>query len=569
MMNRRKQSAPKLRRKRGGGSECSGPILNLLIGFGTIVFLVGTAFLYEFSKSGTATTTTTTTTNTIRRVQQQRQQEEIIPNNDNDVLLSKDGLPILPVFSPVPNAQHKMDETILEGKPSIAGIIAILQNFLRQLHTTNVAMMQGGHNDPTEVLENYFNVAKEHLRPFEKKYQDQSIFPIDTANETIFLSLAAYREHLLADTLQYAFRKAKHPEKLFVGAVVQNCFGRVNDDGTIDASGTPCKTGLEVVGKNAQGRDQTKLSDAPADKNGIDIFCRNAEFRQYCVNGQIRVLYVHSSESLGPAVARYYASKLWGGETYFVQTDSHLLFADEWDAKYIAEIKATRNYPKSVLSAYPPGFSGHMENSVVTESHGSRLCYCETLENDPNPIVRINSGSGYHGAEPRPTQIPFIAAGFFFTRAEFLTDVPFDPYLPWCFMGEEIALSIRAWTSGWNIYAPRKNLIEHQYRPGRLGLPKFWESVNQFWHRPQMNNFVQGKMIMRLKHMVGYLDATLEVMKDLNLPVESILFDMDQYSIGKERTWEDYLQFAHMKMNPKTKRIDCSANHWCNAGEKE
>ena len=33
-------------------------------------------------------------------------------------------------------------------------------------------------------------------------------------------------------------------------------------------------------------------------------------------------------------------------------------------------------------------------------------------------------------------------------------------------MGEEIALSMRAWTHGWDIYAPRQNLIAHQYRPG-------------------------------------------------------------------------------------------------------
>merc|ERR1740124_1550263 len=113
--------------------------------------------------------------------------------------------------------------------------------------------MKDGHNEPKEVLENYFTVAEEHLRPFEQKYKGKSIFPIHEEEESVFLSLAAYREHLLSDTMQYAFRQAKHPEKLYVGAVVQNCFGKVIDDeGRVaDASGKPCKTGLEVVGKNA------------------------------------------------------------------------------------------------------------------------------------------------------------------------------------------------------------------------------------------------------------------------------------------------------------------------------
>ena len=51
-------------------------------------------------------------------------------------------------------------------------------------------------------------------------------------------------------------------------------------------------------------------------------------------------------------------------------------------------------------------------------------------------------------------------------------------------MGEEIALSLRAWTHGWYIYAPRKNLIAHQYRPGRMGLPKFWENTGRVFGRP-------------------------------------------------------------------------------------
>lgn len=178
------------------------------------------------------------------------------------------------------------------------------------------------------------------------------------------------------------------------------------------------------------GKDMTKVSDAPPDPNGIEDFCNMPEYKKYCENGQVRALYVHETESLGPAMARYYASKLWGGETFFVQTDSHLMFADEWDEKYRLEMKATKNYPKSVLSSYPPGF-GDVHSDSVRESNGARLCVCSTRADDPNPIVRINVGRGYTGNEPRPTQIPFIAAGFFFTRAEFLVDVPFDPYMPW------------------------------------------------------------------------------------------------------------------------------------------
>ena len=82
-------------------------------------------------------------------------------------------------------------------------------------------------------------------------------------------------------------------------------------------------------------------------------------------------------------------------------------------------------------------------------------------------LPRIEMDGRNAANQTRPTQMAFVGAGFFFARAELLVDVPFDPFLAFMFMGEEIALSIRSWTHGWNIYAPRLNLIGHQYRPVR------------------------------------------------------------------------------------------------------
>jgi len=481
-------------------------------------------------------------------------------------------VPVLPAFAPPVESEKEAamleKETISGKNPTMAGLVLILQTFLIQLHLANQELMKehNGKNLPAEVaMQTFYKVANKYIRPFEQRYKGELIFPIRKDENSIFLSLAAYREHLLADTLQYAFKNAKNPDKLYVGAVVQNCFGKVDseDYSSFDATGKPCRTGLQVTGKDKAGRDMTKMSDAPPDINGIDVFCNNPDFKKYCDNGQIRVLYVHSSGSLGPAMARYHASKLWGGETYFMQCDSHLQFAEHWDAKYIDEIQATSNYPKSILSSYPPGFQEGHGDGTVEESPGARLCRCETIESSPNPIVRLNVGRNYNGDEERPTQIPFIAAGFFFARAEFLRDVPFDPYLPWCFMGEEIALSVRAWTSGWDIYAPRKNWIVHQYRPGRLGLPKFWESVNQFWHQPGISNAITALVIRRIKHMVQYPDSK-------EVPYASdILLDLDQYGFGSERSWEEYMKYAELHTDETNLMCNPKGIQWCNQGLKD
>lgn len=401
----------------------SSPLSNLITLFVVVfLFIVFGAFMYQY---GVLHAETQQQSQQQDSHQEQQQNASIQVENPAPHLSPK--APYLPIFPSIPNADSLINDT-LNNKPTMAGIIALLQRFLSELHDRNMELASK-HAEGDEIINAFFTLAKEHLVPFDKAYRDKPIFPI-REDESIFLSLASFREHLLADTLMYAFDNAKHPDKLFVGAVVQNCFGTILPDGTIDPSGTPCKTGAQVVGKNKNGRDMTKVSDAPIDKNGVYDFCINEKYKKYCEAGQVRVVYVHETESLGPAMARYYASKLWGGETYFVQTDSHLQFAVEWDEKYRNEVKATKNFPKSILSSYPPGFNPGNGNSV-TESNGARLCSCETKVEDPNPIIRINAAGSYHGNEERPKQIPFVAAGFFFARAELLVDMPFDPLIPW------------------------------------------------------------------------------------------------------------------------------------------
>ena len=41
-----------------------------------------------------------------------------------------------------------------------------------------------------------------------------------------------------------------------------------------------------------------------------------------------------------------------------------------------------------------------------------------------------------------------------FSRGHFVTRVPYDCCLPMLFQGEEISIGIRAWTFGYDLYAP-------------------------------------------------------------------------------------------------------------------
>lgn len=144
--------------------------------------------------------------------------------------------PLVPPLPPHLMATDLFGEQIatdaIEGRPTIAGIVAILQTFLSHVHAMEVEKKSAAAH---QVIDAYFSIVDRDLRPFEDAYRRRSIFPI-REDSTIFMSLGAYRDHLLGETLRQAFKNAKRPEKLFVGAVVQNCFG----------IGVQCRTGVEV-----------------------------------------------------------------------------------------------------------------------------------------------------------------------------------------------------------------------------------------------------------------------------------------------------------------------------------
>lgn len=62
-----------------------------------------------------------------------------------------------------------------------------------------------------------------------------------------------------------------------------------------------------------------------------------------------------------------------------------------------------------------------------------------------------------------------------YTLSSLVIEVPFDPFLPWIFMGEEIIMSTRLWTAGYDIFAPSQSVVGHMYN--RPHQPKFWETV--------------------------------------------------------------------------------------------
>lgn len=121
-------------------------------------------------------------------------------------------------------------------------------------------------------------------------------------------------------------------------------------------------------------------------------------------------------------------------------------------------------------------------------------------------------------------------------------------------MGEEIILSSRLWTAGYDIFSPAQAVVGHIYF--RRHQPKFWESV----HRAFTSGIftpLEEIVLERIKYQLGYPESARDM-----LP-KSILTAVEQYSMGKKRSLESYMRM--IGMNATTKEI--TEMKWCTRGQ--
>lgn len=387
-----------------------------------------------------------------------------------------------------PMPSRYIPQETLVTPPSMEEVGQNMTLYLRTLHTRLTAL--AGPNANAELIwETFLEVTRD--LPMKWDDQNKHRFPKPRDDESIFVSLGTYRDPYCPMTIKSLYSKAKHPEKVYVGLFQQNCFGPV------------CRTGVLAGGK---------VENAGPDIDCYEEFCKSPEGIQSnaCHTGQVRLFNVNESESLGPYMARYLGSKFYGGEQYYLQIDSHSEFVSHWDEKLLSMVHhAPANKP--VISTYPPDSTQNWRDTI-----GFRMCDSEYAKAQIEwQIIRLGPSSAHDTSiSEEPRYAPFVAAGFFFAPAIFLHEVPFDPLLPWIFMGEEISMSARLWTSGYDIFSPTINILNHYYV--RRHYPKFWESVNRFFKKPVHNEIVE-LIINRVKCMLGYPESRSELIQPTSI----------------------------------------------------
>lgn len=254
-------------------------------------------------------------------------------------------------------------------------------------------------------------------------YNRYTVIDIHTGN-TIFVSIASYRDLELVPTVENLLKNAKNPKNIYISIVVQ-------------------------------------------DKLFPDF---SQLFSDYGIMGY-SYQKIHYTNAKGVGYARHLAQQpISNAHKYYLQIDSHTRMIPDWDYWMIKDHKMiTEIWGKSILSTYPPGYNILRDGSYTADD--SYVPVVKIVKSDDdikfNPKYfehEIDVSLGYRSG--------YFAAGQAFGLAKDFYDTPYDPDL--YFWGEEQTLSLRFYEKGINLMCPPRNYVFHDYEGSRR--IRHWDS---------------------------------------------------------------------------------------------
>ena len=318
-------------------------------------------------------------------------------------------------------------------------------------------------------------------------------------NSKIFVQIASYRDPELIPTINDCISKAKYPENLIFGI----CWQHSNED----------------------------LWD------NLDDFKKDSRFK---------IIDIQWQNSKGLCWARSEIQKLWNGEDFTLQLDSHHRFLPNWDEELI-NMMSMVDSEKPIITSYV-GMYSSQENKILNiepyKMVASNFTLGGTILFRPHTITNWESLT-------KPIPARFVSGHFFFTIGQHCEEYKYDPNI--YFAGDEISLSIRSYTLGYDLYHPHKTVIWHEYT--REGRTKHWTDFNEqnkksgLVEKPWWEMDNDSKR--RLRHMLQEEDNNI---------------DLGIYGLGNVRSHHDYelyagINFKNRSLHPDTiKGVDPPIN---------
>mmetsp|Transcript_8778 Transcript_8778/g.19314 ORF Transcript_8778/g.19314 Transcript_8778/m.19314 type:complete len:732 (-) Transcript_8778:592-2787(-) len=315
-------------------------------------------------------------------------------------------------------------------------------------------------------------------------------------DETIFVAISSYRDWQCRYTVESIFGRASHPERIRVAVVEQI----IDGDDKCDVPLSPCES------------DPNQALCKYADR--IDVYTMDAE------------------KAVGPTFARHLGHRMYRGEYFAMQVDAHVSFITDWDVDIIAQFESAEN-EMAVLTTYLSDVTGSIDPETGKGLRKGRPIMCDSYFEPSVQGLHMRHGQQPEAAPTihgEPQLEPFWAAGFSFSRGHFVVNVPYDQYLPMIFQGEEISMGMRAFTYGYDFYAPEHSVCFHMYSVGQH--QKLRKKVKTFWEHANSFNGV-GKVSMRR------LNAIIKLLQiDDPNPNEYNKIDEFKYGLGTVRRVE-------------------------------
>lgn len=249
--------------------------------------------------------------------------------------------------------------------------------------------------------------------------------------KTIFVSIAAYLETELEQTVDDLLKKASNPSAIHLSVNSQN---RV--DGHPD---------LESI----------------CFKYGATITYHKMDFR----------------ESKGTCSARSICQiPLHDGFKYYMQIDSHSLFLQNWDSKVIEDYERCRSkWGDYIFSTYPLSYYYDGGTEPKYETKENNIPNCLELIKTPH-FSRYTGNYRLYAGDEFGDRTDYFTGGFSFGDTAHFLKVPYDKRI--YHSGEEPTMSIRFYCEDIAIVCPPQNYVWHHYSGGDC------KRRSNHWDRP-------------------------------------------------------------------------------------
>jgi len=317
----------------------------------------------------------------------------------------------------------------------------------------------------------------------------------------IFVSIASYQDPLLANTILDAFNNASNKNSLVFGICDQS-------------------------------------------KDSLDL-------GHFQFSDQIRYEHVDTIFSKGPCWARARIQELHQDEEYYLQIDSHSLFDEAWDKKLINALNELKTlgrhsfyHKKPFLTGYPRAFELNAETNLFEKDDDDKKVMPIAYRKDSLFMKdKFSRQIGLRTSQEKFSHGFLLAAGFIFSDASMIKEVPYDQY--YYFYGEELSLMLRLFTHGYSAFHMADLPIFHLYStPENIKRPLHW-SPEEDKKRATKWHELEKKSIERLSNLIHGKN-------------------LDGYCLGTERTLDDYKNFSGIDLFEK-KVVDerkATTNHF-------